>query len=79
MKHSPDSYDYQLRVIVEDELIEAESNSNGDYFGWYEGETVILAIDHKEHVLNIKLDEKGNMSLKRSVKMTPAELHRKRN
>jgi hypothetical protein len=63
-------YDYRLRVKLGEtgnEPLKSHVNRNGDYFGWYEGEVIVLEVRHKDHTLSIKLDEKGNVSLKRSI------------
>lgn len=67
------SYDYKLRCSVgesdnDQELVAAVHSKHGDFFGWYEGEVVMLTIEHHDHILRIKLDKKGNLSLKRTEK-----------
>jgi hypothetical protein len=60
-------YDYRLRCLIDGDALEAYQGKSGDYFGWYEGEVVTLEVKHKHHTLNIKLDEKGNVSLQRHI------------
>jgi len=63
-----DTYDYKLRVKLDgDKRLPSHTSRAGDYFGWYEGEVITLEVKHKDHSLFIKLDEKGNVSLKRSI------------
>jgi hypothetical protein len=61
------TYDYRLRAKIDDLPLETLHSANGDYFAWFEGEVVTLEIKHKDHILNIKLDERGNVSLKRHI------------
>jgi hypothetical protein len=60
------AYDFKLRCEIAEENISATRSRTGDYFGWYEGEEVILNVTHGEELLQIKLDKKGSVSLKRS-------------
>jgi len=67
MPRSKATYDYRLRCYIDDDVLDALPSEKGDYFGWYEGEVVTLEVRHKNHTLNIKLNEQGNVSLKRSI------------
>jgi hypothetical protein len=62
-------YDYKLRCLVDDEPITAHRSSKGDYYGWYTGEVITLHIENPDGTLDIRLDEKGSVSLKRHTKI----------
>jgi len=70
---SGEGYDYRLRCKLSedgDSPLTAHVSKLGDYFGWYEGEVILIEVKHKDHTLEIRLDVKGNVSLKRSINTT---------